>query len=75
MIWPSVKTRTTSVNYTVTDSQGGTSNATLTITVTGTNDAPTSTAIVTKQRGRFERRSLERAGNFSDADTSNTLTF
>ncbi len=39
------ETRTTSVTYTATDSQGRHVSSTLTVTVTGTNDAPTSTAI------------------------------
>ncbi len=43
------QTRTTSVDYTVTDSQGGTSTATLTVTVTGTNDAPTAVGTIAGQ--------------------------
>ncbi|KCV62299.1 hypothetical protein AZ14_1130, partial [Bordetella bronchiseptica 980] len=40
-------TAETSITYTVSDGEGGTSSATLTITVTGTNDAPTLTPNVT----------------------------
>src|SRR5690606_1879525 len=38
---------TTSIEYTVSDGEGGTHTATLTVTVTGTNDAPTLTPNVT----------------------------
>nr|WP_033840103.1 Ig-like domain-containing protein [Bordetella bronchiseptica] len=40
-------TAETSITYTVSDGEGGTSSATLTVTVTGTNDAPTLTPNVT----------------------------
>ncbi len=69
------ETRTTSVTYTATDSQGGTSSSTLTVTVTGTNDAPTSTAISNQTNADGASVTLNVAGNFSDVDTSNTLTF
>ncbi|OZI23986.1 hypothetical protein CAL26_11325, partial [Bordetella genomosp. 9] len=37
---PAGQTRATSISYTVSDGQGGVSTATLTVTVTGTNDVP-----------------------------------
>ncbi|NLI08573.1 MAG: cadherin-like domain-containing protein, partial [Thermotogaceae bacterium] len=42
---PKDATTTTSITYTISDGEGGTDTAVLTITVTGLNDAPVSTAI------------------------------
>ena len=69
------QTRTTSVSYTATDSQGGTSVSTVTITVTGTNDAPTSTAIATQNGTDNTPVNLDVSGQFSDPDASDPLTF
>ncbi len=63
------------MQYTVTDSQGGSSTATLTVTVTGTNDAPTSTSIANQSSVDGATVSLNVAGQFSDLDATNTLTY
>ncbi|MBC7967581.1 MAG: tandem-95 repeat protein, partial [Fuerstia sp.] len=69
------QTRTTSVTYVASDNQGGTSSTTLTVTVTGTNDAPVSTPISNQTSTDSQTVSFSVAGNFSDPDTTNTLTF
>ncbi len=69
------QTRTTSVTYLATDSQGGTSSAVLVVTVVGTNDAPTSTAIAAQTSADAQTVSLNVAGSFSDPDTTDLLTF
>lgn len=68
------QSRSTSVAYTATDSQGS-SSTTLTITVNGTNDAPVSTAIANQSSSDGQTISLSIAGNFSDPDTSDVLAF
>ncbi len=69
------QTRTTTLNYVITDANGATSSATITVTVNGANDAPTSTPIANQTSSDAATVSLNVASNFSDPDTTNTLTF
>ena len=69
------ETRTTAVTYTITDGEGGSSQATVTVTVTGVNDAPASTAISGQSGADDDTVSLDVSGNFTDADTTDTLTY
>ena len=69
------QTRTTTLNYVITDADGATSSATITVTVNGANDAPTSTAIANQTSTDAAVVSLDVAGNFSDPDSANTLTY
>jgi VCBS repeat-containing protein len=69
------ETRTTTVSYTISDGQGGTDTAVVTMTVTGTNDAPTSTPIAAQNSTDSASVTLNVSGNFSDPDASTSLTF
>ncbi len=70
------ESRTTSLTYTVTDSEGGTDTATLTVTVNGTNDAPESTSLGNQSDADADTvTGLDVSGAFSDPDTSDTLAF
>ncbi|KDB88540.1 putative Ig domain-containing protein, partial [Bordetella bronchiseptica] len=72
-------TAETSITYTVSDGEGGTSSATLTITVTGTNDAPTLTPNVTlDDQANNDGEAItpvDISGQFEDVDNGDTLTF
>ncbi|MDO6823777.1 VCBS domain-containing protein [Marinobacter sp. 1_MG-2023] len=68
---------TDTFSYTVSDGQGGTDTATLTITISGTNDQPvlgTAQPDQTSEDGETITP-LDMSGNFSDVDTSDALTF
>ncbi|WP_422469110.1 Ig-like domain-containing protein, partial [Endozoicomonas sp. ALC013] len=69
------ETATVLVNYTVTDDNGTplTDSSTLTITVTGTNDAPVATAD-TDNTWEKNAITVDVIANDSDPDTSNTLS-
>ena len=71
------ETRDTSVTYTIEDAQGATSSATITITVTGANDAPTTAGAIAPQTNIDGETifPLDISGSFSDADNGSTLTF
>lgn len=69
------QTRTTTLNYVITDANGTTSSASITVNVNGANDAPTSTAIANQTSTDAATVSLNVASNFSDPDTTNTLTY
>jgi VCBS repeat-containing protein len=69
------ETATTSVTYTISDGEGGTDEATLTVTINGTNDGPESTAIDSQSDNDADVISLDVSGSFSDPDTSDTLTY
>src|SRR5690606_30084578 len=60
---------TTSIEYTVSDGEGGTRTATLTVTVTGTNDAPTLTPNVT-----LPDQSVEDVQEIAPVDIKGQLT-
>jgi len=65
----------TQVSYRVTDSEGGTDTATLTVTVNGVNDAPTTTGLGDETSDDGETVSVATAGAFSDVDATDTLEF
>ena len=70
------ETRETSITYTIDDGNGGTDQATLTITVTGANDAPSPEGTIGDQTNldADEIASVDVAGAFSDAD-GDTLSY
>ncbi|WP_156904887.1 Ig-like domain-containing protein, partial [Ferrimonas senticii] len=61
------------INYTISDGNGGTSSATVTVTVNDVNDAPTSEDLIDRSGEDGEVVSLDVSGNFEDID--GTLTF
>ncbi len=63
------------MTYQMTDSQGGFSTATVTITVTGINSAPVSTPIAAQSSIDGGSVTLNVSGNFSDPDAGDLLTF
>ena len=71
------QTATTSVTYTITDMEGGTDTATLTVTVTGTNDAPTNVGTIPPQTDVDGTgiSTLDVSPYFADVDSTDTLTF
>ncbi|MXP41917.1 tandem-95 repeat protein [Altererythrobacter soli] len=71
------ETRTTSVTYTISDGEGGTDTATLTVTVTGTNDGPVEVGTLPGQANEDADAvvTVDIASAFTDADTSDTLTY
>ncbi|WP_353110612.1 Ig-like domain-containing protein [Salinisphaera dokdonensis] len=70
------ESRTTTVDYQVTDSNGGTDTTTLTVTVTGTNDAPVVTTPLENQTANDgDTVSVPTADAFTDVDTNDTLTY
>ncbi len=70
------ETESTVVSYTITDSEGGTSTATLTVVITGENDAPQNNGSIPPQDDvDSEDITLDVSGYFTDADTSNSLSF
>ena len=68
------ETRQTVVSYTVSDGNGGQAIANVTITVTGTNDAPTSTALAPASGVDGAPLSVSTAPAFSDVD-GDTLSY
>ena len=68
---------TTSINYTISDGQGGTDTATITVTVTGTNSAPTTLGTIPPQVGTDGAvvAPLDITAFFDEADASDTLTY
>ncbi len=69
------ESRTTNVSYRVSDGEGGTDTATLTVTVTGANDAPTTTGLGDQSSTDGETVSVDVSGSFSDVDATDTLAF
>ena len=70
------QTATTSVTYGIADDNGGTTTATLTVTVTGTNDAPRVVATIGDAAARVgDPVSLPTADVFADADADDRLTY
>ncbi|MBG6142444.1 VCBS repeat-containing protein [Labrenzia sp. EL_142] len=59
--------------YTVDDGNGGTSTQTVTVTINGQNDAPVAAAVTAS--ADEDGSAVVIAGNFTDADTSDTHTF
>ncbi len=62
------------ITYTVTDSQGGISTATVTVTVITANDAPTATPLPARSNVDSDVISLPVAGSFADKD-GDVLTY
>ena len=63
------------INYTISDGEGGTSSATVTVTVTPVNDAPTATGTLSDQSTQDAATvSYPTAGGFSDID-GDTLSY
>ncbi len=71
------ETTKTSLTYTISDEQGRNSTATVEVTVTGTNDAPTVLGSIPTQSGQDGTTisPLDVSGYFDDLDATNTLTF
>lgn len=69
------QTQVVTANYTVSDGKGGTAASTLTITVTGTNDAPVAVADVAAATEGAAPVTGSVATNDSDADTGAVLTY
>jgi large repetitive protein len=65
---------TATINYTISDGQGGTSTATITVTVSPVNDAPTATPIAPVNTTDNAPVSIPVAPNFADVD-GNALSF
>jgi CshA-type fibril repeat protein len=70
------QSRTSSITYQVSDGEGGLSSTTLTVTVTGTNEAPTVEAALPPQAGVDHGNvSIDTSGGFTDIDHGDTLTY
>jgi len=70
------ETRETSITYTVDDGEGGTEEATLTITVTGANDGPTSVAIGDQSNSDADSNvEVDVSDSFSDIDNNTDFTY
>ena len=71
------ETATTSVDYTISDGNGGTDTATVIVTVNGANDAPTAEGTIPPQQGvdATVQAPLDISDFFGDLDTSDTLAF
>ncbi|MDE2445573.1 MAG: tandem-95 repeat protein, partial [Alphaproteobacteria bacterium] len=63
------------LSYTISDGNGGTGQATLTLDIHGVNDAPTSTPLPPATGFEGTPVSLPTAGVFHDVDTPDVLTF
>ena len=68
---------TTSLTYQITDNEGGTSSASITVTIAGANDAPNVAAAPANQTDDDGATisALNVPAIFADADTSDTLTY
>jgi VCBS repeat-containing protein len=69
------QTATTSITYLASDGEGGTSPATLTVTVTGSNDGPTSTAFTNLNNMDANTVNVNVSGHFADVDAGDKLTY
>lgn len=69
------QTATDSFNYTASDSHGGFATATVTITITGLNDAPASTPISDQSNDDADIIALSVVGSFTDPDIGDFFTF
>ncbi|CAB3654893.1 retention module-containing protein [Achromobacter kerstersii] len=69
------QTTTSSITYTVSDGEGGFSSATLTVEITGTNDAPTAIALDNRDNMDGDTVTVSVAGAFSDIDAGDVLTY
>ncbi len=64
-----------SITYTVSDGEGGTSTATLTVAIFGTNDAPTAVALDNQSSMDGDTVNYNVAGFFSDVDNGDVLSY
>ena len=71
------ETSTTQINYTITDSEGGMDIASLEITITGENDDPTPLDTIPAQADQDAEAitTVQTVGYFTDADTSDVLSY
>jgi VCBS repeat-containing protein len=69
------ESRVTQVTYRISDGQGGTSEATISVTVTGANDAPVATTLAARNDQDGAAITLDVAGAFADVDASDLLVF
>ena len=71
------ETATVTIDYTIEDTSGLTDTGTLTLTVTGTNDAPSVAAAIADQSATEDSAFSYQipAGSFDDLDTSDTLSY
>ncbi|KRC70729.1 hypothetical protein ASE30_14310 [Achromobacter sp. Root83] len=72
---PVGETATSSITYTVSDGQGGTSTATLTVEITGANDAPTVVTLDNQDNMDGDEVNYDLSGFFSDVDSGDVLTY
>jgi VCBS repeat-containing protein len=68
---------TTSVTYTISDGEGGTDTANVTVTINGTNDIPVIVATIPAQTSLDGETitPVDISGSFADPDSSDALTF
>ena len=66
---------TSSITYTVSDGHGGTSTATLTVEITGTNDAPTVVTLDNQDNMDGDVVNYDLSDFFSDVDNGDVLTY
>ncbi|WP_146748003.1 retention module-containing protein, partial [Achromobacter sp. HZ01] len=64
-----------SITYLVSDGEGGTSTATLTVEIAGTNDAPVAIALDNRDNMDGDTVSYDLSGYFSDIDNGDALTY
>ncbi|WP_343737954.1 retention module-containing protein, partial [Achromobacter sp.] len=69
------ETASSSITYTVSDGQGGTSTATLTVEITGTNDVPTVTPLENRNNMDGDTVEYNLSGFFKDVDNGDVLTY
>ena len=70
------ETRITTASYTISDSDGATSSATVSVTVTGENDSPTPVGTIADQSNNdSEAVTLDVSGFFADLDLADTLVY
>ncbi|WP_438858754.1 retention module-containing protein, partial [Achromobacter spanius] len=72
---PAGEKTTSSITYTVSDGEGGTSTATLTVEITGTNDAPTAVALDNQSNMDGDTVDYNLSGFFSDIDDGDSLVY
>jgi VCBS repeat-containing protein len=68
-------TRDTTLTYAISDGEGGTDTATITVTVSGINQAPVAGAIADQAGNDCRCRVAGCLGRFSDGDAGDTLTY
>ncbi|WP_313700339.1 retention module-containing protein, partial [Achromobacter sp.] len=69
------ETTSSAITYTVSDGQGGSSTTTLTVEITGTNDAPTVTTLENRNNMDGDTVEYNLSGFFKDVDNGDVLTY